>query len=412
MALTGNLDTFPLSSILQLVSDDKKTGVLRVNGNHARVQIVIRNGVIIYATSSRKEVRLGNLLIKNRMVSPDHLKKCIEHARQNNQSIGVTLIERGYITLPELKNMIHQQVKLILLDLCIKAEGNFEYHDARINLNGMVVTEIDSIELALEASRIIDEMTVFKENIPSDEMIFRHRDSAVDRSDLKLTTEQWQIFSFVNAERTVLQIIEDSGQDTFQVYQTLAGFLDQRLIEAIQGEKRLPAPVVSSVADYSLIITIYTDILRLIYKQLEREIGKQAASLFSNSRQTSVALQEKLLQQFNTENPSSTNVHNISKAMARFSSFEEGARFLIETFADYIYRILSNAMDLLGIGPLKQVFGDIEKIIPYFNQYQISDSNKSHIIVSLREMIGRVESAVADKQDSAAKSGGFFSMFR
>jgi hypothetical protein len=61
MSLKGNLDTFFLNSIFQLLSADQKTGILMVQNTQKQVKIYFQDGDIVYATGNQKENRLGTI---------------------------------------------------------------------------------------------------------------------------------------------------------------------------------------------------------------------------------------------------------------------------------------------------------------------------------------------------------------
>ncbi|NVL92262.1 MAG: DUF4388 domain-containing protein, partial [Desulfobacterales bacterium] len=59
MSLKGKLEAFYLASLLQLLSHEKKTGVLQLSDGDNIVKIFVKDGVIVYASSSQREFRLG-----------------------------------------------------------------------------------------------------------------------------------------------------------------------------------------------------------------------------------------------------------------------------------------------------------------------------------------------------------------
>jgi len=88
MSLKGNLETFLLHSILQLLHDDIKTGVFQVNRDDEEVKIYFYKGDIIYARRSRKENRLGNLLLKKGLISKTELNECLIGAQKKKTGFG------------------------------------------------------------------------------------------------------------------------------------------------------------------------------------------------------------------------------------------------------------------------------------------------------------------------------------
>jgi hypothetical protein len=68
MSLYGNIKSIYLSSVFQLLCNDKKTGVLSMRKDMIEVRIYFYEGIIIYATGSEKEYRLGYFLRKEGVV--------------------------------------------------------------------------------------------------------------------------------------------------------------------------------------------------------------------------------------------------------------------------------------------------------------------------------------------------------
>ena len=116
MSLKGNLETFFLNSILQLLSDDQKTGVLQVKNNSKEVKIYFQNGDIVYATGSQRENRLGYHLQSKGTISREKLHECLETGQKEKKALGRVLVEKGYITTEKLEKIIHDQIEEIIND--------------------------------------------------------------------------------------------------------------------------------------------------------------------------------------------------------------------------------------------------------------------------------------------------------
>lgn len=62
MNLKGDYEGSSLNSILQLLCDDQRTGILRVTSGDKQSRVVFKEGTIVYAIGSHKEARLGSIL--------------------------------------------------------------------------------------------------------------------------------------------------------------------------------------------------------------------------------------------------------------------------------------------------------------------------------------------------------------
>ncbi len=192
MSLKGNLETFLLNSILQLLSDDQKSGVLQVKNHQKEVKIYFQDGEIVYAIGNQRESRLGYHLQSKGTISRENLHECLETGQQEKKALGKVLVEKGYITAESLEKLIHDQIEEIIFDLFIWDKGDFEYKDAKLNLQGMVVTRLNVVKLMLEASRRIDEMSILRKNIPNDNIIFRTVDQVRENTQINLNADEWK----------------------------------------------------------------------------------------------------------------------------------------------------------------------------------------------------------------------------
>ena len=244
MSLKGNLETFLINSILQLLHDDMKTGVFQINRDDEEVKIYFYKGDIIYARGSRKENRLGNLLLKKGLISKTELNECLIGSQENKQALGKYLVENEKISVEILKELLQKQTENIIFNLFLWEKGDFEYKDARLKIDGMINVKLNVVKVILEASRRIDEMSIFKKQIPSDKIILKLSKSIEEMSKIKFTPAELLMLTFVNGKRTVREIFSESdingfaAHDEFYAYKTIHSLISSGIIEKIEPVQR------------------------------------------------------------------------------------------------------------------------------------------------------------------------------
>lgn len=236
MKLKGDFEGHFLASIIQLLCDEKKTGMLRVTSGQKVSKVYLNNGKIIYAMGSLKKGRLGQILKRDGIITEEQIQECLVVGREKKQFLGKVLVDKGYISLETLKKYNKEQVEDILYNLLFWKEGKFEYRDVEFNLEGMIVTQLNPMKLILEAARRIDEMSVLKERIASDRSIFRLTDKGRSEQKMKIDADEERVLSYVDGKRPVRQIIEDSGYDEFIVYKVLYSMVSSGMLEEEQVE--------------------------------------------------------------------------------------------------------------------------------------------------------------------------------
>ena len=158
MSLKGNLETVTLAGVLQLLCNEQKTGLLRVQNSEGDFQIIINEGNIVYAIESKKEARLGELLVRDRIISETKMSESLIEAKNKKQAIGKILVDQGYIQKKTLHKYIYMQVEEILFNLFLHENGEFEYNDSTFLLKWLVVLKLNTMHLIIDALQRVDEV--------------------------------------------------------------------------------------------------------------------------------------------------------------------------------------------------------------------------------------------------------------
>lgn len=231
MALVGALKTFSLSTILQLLCNEKMTGILRVNNVGVEYQIFILDGHIIYAIEPLKKARLGDLLKQDGLLTENQIQECLVIAKREKQALGKTLVQEGFISSEVLRQFLYKQVEEILFTLFLWDTGEFQFKETELNLKWLVAFKLNIMKLILDASRRVDTLSIIAKHIPDDAMVFRLSEKAQIHDRKKFNPDELQILSLVNGARTVRNIMDESGLDEFISQKILYSFITAGLIE-------------------------------------------------------------------------------------------------------------------------------------------------------------------------------------
>jgi len=407
MNLQGDFEGLTLASILQLLCNDQKTGVLTVSCDDEQSRVFFDQGTIIYASASLREARLGFLMRTDGVISGLQLQKCLAVAKAEKKHLGKILVDKGYISLDTLKKYNTKQVEAILYNLLFWKEGRFEYKDAKLNLKGMIVTQLNPMKLILEASRRIDELSVLKELIPSDKLVFKMSGKVQSKDEIKLNANEWRILSLIDGTRTVRQIINESGYDEFAVYKIFFSVISSGLIEQ-KEEVHLDDPADGN--DFSAILTVYNDILTAIKNNISDELGDRSYSLFEEIK-TGLSIEfHEVFKEYHPENLKNSNLQSINLSIEQIDFLEDSREFLINGFTEYCSLALHQVGDILGANPLSSIITDIEKVLGYVKKYQAGSKEKSKIVNDMKIVVSKIVTEYKIEKNKGSK-GGIFSFF-
>ncbi len=225
MSLKGNLESFDLTEIFQLISSGKKTGVLRVSSGNNEVRVYLMEGTIIFATGSDLNNRLGYLLRNNNIITQDQLDESLKLAEEREQALGNVLVEQKYVNMRTLKEIIGKQAENVVYDLFFWDEGEFEYKDIQPDLKKMVIIKMNAIQIVMEATRRIDEMSILKKRIPDENAVFEVGRNVTDFGEIVQTDDERAILKIIDGKRSIKELIKESGFFDYRFYKSLTSLI-------------------------------------------------------------------------------------------------------------------------------------------------------------------------------------------
>jgi hypothetical protein len=160
----GPIEELSLFDLFQLLSLSQKTGTLLVRTDSGSAQIFFKGGLII-------AIKKG------------------EYIREKKAA---------------------QELIFSILD---SAKGHFSFHDSDLPEGIAEDFRLKVDNLILEASRRIDELAKIKQSIPSNGTVLMLSPKASSADSLDLTTEDWEIISYVDGVRTIGDIIAIIGNE-------------------------------------------------------------------------------------------------------------------------------------------------------------------------------------------------------
>ena len=363
MPLAGSLETFNIANLIQFLSSDQKTGVLQISGGGNTAKIFIKSGFIVYATSSQQKFRLGHFLRSEGVLSDEKLQECLQLAGEKNQQLGRFLVEQGYISRSSLKDFLHLQAEEILYDIFLWDAGDFEYTDIPINIKEKLFIPLNPMGIIMEATRRIDEQSIIKREIPGEQLIFKISQKMGETEKLKLTKNERRILSLMDGNRTVKQVINDSGYAEPATYKIIYSLKMTGFIEKTWKEE-------SDVVNFIDIINIFNNIFQIVYKTLKIELGTMVFTIFAECKAQLSPEQRDLLQYFDVGIDAASNRQALLEVINKLQDRQQGRILLIQSFNTLLQNIISKETETLGSQITRRTLDEIEQILSYVKEYQ------------------------------------------
>jgi hypothetical protein len=270
MALKGTLRDFGLSDIFQLISHQRKTGILYLEDKGKSVAVTFDEGKVVGAeigsAKTQEKERVGDILIKSGLIDMARLDECLQEQKRTAKKLGVILTDKNYLTEDLFRTALAFQIKETLYKIFQWGSGTYKFDTGKISYDKQFISPLPAEFILMEAARIIDEWPVVQNKIPSMDMVFaqvpeaeekivrssQQGSGAEDEDDLDfdilgeekpksydsdkilLSADQERVFDLVNGQFTVSDIAYRSLLGDFEASKVLVDLSGFGLIKPVK----------------------------------------------------------------------------------------------------------------------------------------------------------------------------------
>jgi len=248
MAFKGTLIEFKVPDILQLVSLQKKTGVLTFTSSKGFITLIIEDGMIVGvdAFPRKIETRVGNVLVKQDLISNEMLSRALDIQKKKGKKIGEILLSMKIIETDTIDKALKNQAIEIILSLFKWKSGeyNFKVMDY-IDTTMKTLEPIQIDGLIMEGVQMLDEWPLITELVPNENIIFEPTeinnddieiidetvDELPDTEKVFLNDSEVGLLKYINGKNTVKDLVEMGILTKYKVYKSLYNLIQKRIIK-------------------------------------------------------------------------------------------------------------------------------------------------------------------------------------
>ncbi|NIN72056.1 MAG: DUF4388 domain-containing protein [Gemmatimonadetes bacterium] len=241
MAIKGSLKEASLPDVLQLLTMGGKTGCLSVTDRQSFGYIYFEEGRIIYASLLNRRDRIGDILVRESVISREQLDAAIEEqsATRDGRRLGEILKDSGYIEQETLHRWVRYQIEEAVYHLFTWSQGTFYFEPGQRPDREQILVSIDPESLLLEGARRVDEWSQIEKKVPSLELVFSlHPERSQAISSLNLTDEQQKILPLLDGVHSGWDIIEETALGEFEVGKAVFGLVTAGLVRRVGKRER------------------------------------------------------------------------------------------------------------------------------------------------------------------------------
>jgi len=235
--MNGRLEGLSVPDLLWNLCRRRSTGVLHVTARGITKRVYIDSGRIVFALSSDPNDRLGELLLRDGLITLDQLEGAIV-LLTSGKRLGTILVGAGHLTPENLVRGVLNQVRGIVLSLFPLEEGEYAFVEGPLPTEEVVTLGMRTAEILLQGIRQVRSFTRIRKSVGPPATRFR------------LDTEWRTVLDGLeirDGERMLLQRLDEAGTrgasidamcrevflSNFEIYQALWAFLVLGVIEEV-----------------------------------------------------------------------------------------------------------------------------------------------------------------------------------
>lgn len=148
--LHGKLEELGLDEILQLVGVSRRTGMLTLRSRGREAVLQFRDGLLVRASSTGFQQRLGELLVRHGAATPDMVQQALAIQQQERfkERIGSILHTRFKVNLLVIEQAMREQINNVLMTLFAWTDGTFDCAACEVEM--VDGAYLDPVQLLLE----------------------------------------------------------------------------------------------------------------------------------------------------------------------------------------------------------------------------------------------------------------------
>lgn len=229
--IKGDLRATPLPSILHSVWERRLTGRGSFKQGEKKVELAFRDGNIVHAASNDPDLRLGEILLRERLITLEGYRRSVELLLETGKRQGEILLQEGLLSEEGLRRGVILQLKEIIYDLMSWKEGSFIYYWSN-PFEDSILLETSIIELILRGMRRqwrFSELRAILE--PWDRIVEMNTQlDLAEARQIRLKADEVMVLESIDGKKTIAQIIQGVALPDQWVMQILYGLYWARLI--------------------------------------------------------------------------------------------------------------------------------------------------------------------------------------
>ena len=239
MAFEGNLTSFGLSEIMQMIAVQQKTGMLTVSAENITTVMFFRDGQIVSTRDRRRRTPdpFQEYLTRYGILTHEDIARITNISAQSKLDLLDVITSEALMSQEELHRHFHNQILEAMHDVLTWEQCTYKFVTSAELVNNVTVIGAFSVEaMLMESMRRIDEFPGLLEMFPSDQLLISPLEG--NKAPDEMTKGERAILSLLSDVTSLRHLIAHAQRPLFEVYEALKLLREKRLIELRDARSR------------------------------------------------------------------------------------------------------------------------------------------------------------------------------
>lgn len=233
----GDLEDRPLPEMLYTIYQHRVPGVVQVTCDDDTKRVYVRDGAVVYASSSDLQESLGCFLLRKGRISREDFKALMRQRRDSDERLGALLVEKDLMAPAELQRAIRRQSAEILWNLFAWSRGIVTFSIGDFAEPSAVLVQIPIRQVIKEGVGHIKNVAGLLQRVGRRDTVLEASYKIEDLIDTSLRKEELELLRRVDGKRNLLELCSGGPLDRSQCARLLYVFHVLEFVRACETER-------------------------------------------------------------------------------------------------------------------------------------------------------------------------------
>ena len=224
MPPTGSLADTDFPDLIHALHDRRWTGTIELNRGRVDSTVTVQNGRLTFATSTNRDERLGELLLRKEKITLRQYYAAGKAIRKGKR-LGAVLVEQGALDARDLVKAVVDHTQEVIYSVFLWTEGFYRLREGLEGDGETITLKLSTANIILEGIRRITAWSRIERGIGGPDARYVRADDYKDRlPEMTLTPEKLLLLAGHEGERDVDTLCRESQLSDYEVCRTIWAF--------------------------------------------------------------------------------------------------------------------------------------------------------------------------------------------